>query len=68
MTARKLGQRLTDTFGKDYKVEMVAEPATATSKRNQAVTGNLLGGPARDDSQPVKERFYTAFKISKGGS
>jgi hypothetical protein len=66
--ARKLGQRLTDVFGKDYKVEMVAEPATATSKRNQAVTGNLLGGPVKDDSQPSKERFYTEFKISKGGS
>jgi hypothetical protein len=67
--SRKLLQRMTDTFGKDYKVEMVAEPATASAKRDQAVTGSLLGGKVgADDSsnQPsVKERFYTVFKISK---
>jgi len=66
--SRKLFQRVTDKFGKDYKVEMVAEPASAQS--NSAVTGNLLGGPTSNSSGGnvgSKEYFYTEFKISKGG-
>lgn len=69
-TARKLSQRLTDAMGKDFKVEMTAEPATASSKRDQAITGNLLGGPVNGGNQAGNgtERFYTTFKISRAGS
>jgi len=68
--SRKLLQRVTDAFGKGYKVEMVAEPAATQS--GSSVTGNLLGGPTESSNgaQPgsSKEYFYTEFKITKGGS
>ena len=71
--ARKLQQRLTDGFGKGYKIEMTAEPAAA--KTGLAFTGNLLGGPEgegdKDKDTPAlgatKDRFITEFRISKAG-
>jgi hypothetical protein len=66
--SRKLLQRMTDKFGKGFKVEMVAEPGS--SQANSAVTGNLLGAGASDSQSEgisAKEHFYTEIKISKGG-
>jgi hypothetical protein len=67
--SRKLLQRLTDGFGKGYKVELVAEPSAAQS--GLAFTGNLLGGPEPEKAAlapgALKERFYTEFRISKAG-
>jgi hypothetical protein len=69
-TSRKLLQRLTNAMGKDYKVEMTAEPVTTTGDQHEGMTGNLLGGRLGDAARPAAvataDRFYTAFRISKG--
>src|SRR5262249_5015918 len=65
--SRKLLQRMSDAFGKSYKVEMVAEPAAAQA--GAAFTGSLGGlAEAAGPSAPVgKDHFYTEFRVSKVG-
>jgi hypothetical protein len=61
--SRKMLQRITEAFGKSYKIETISEPASGQA--GLAFTGSL--GSEVAAAATGKDHFYTEIRITKVG-
>ena len=62
-TARRLNQRLTASFGPDYKVTMTKEPVGAQAA--QELSGGIGRGSELGAASAAAEVFYASYRVEK---